>query len=206
MEQVKSKGKLQGFTRAILGAANERADAVHAEADEQERSTIERYRAEAHQRAEQRRSIAQSEIKAREDKRVMSETLAARRSLLSLREECAMLVLDDVRARLETYPGDEKYAGTLENLLLRGLAAIPGAKTVRVLLRREDAGHEAHLRAAAPEVELSFAEGKFELGGMIIEFPMQHRRSDLTFDTALEDLSSRFTEITGFGMEDSDGK
>ena len=33
MEQVKSKGKLQGFTRAILGAANERADAVHAEAD-----------------------------------------------------------------------------------------------------------------------------------------------------------------------------
>ena len=206
MEQVKSKGKLQGFTRAILGAANERADAVHAEADEQERSTIERYRAEAHQRAEQRRAIAQSEIKAREDKRVMSETLAARRSLLSLREECAMLVLDDVRARLETYPGDEKYAGTLENLLLRGLAAIPGAKTVRVLLRREDAGHEAHLRAAAPEVELSFAEGKFELGGMIIEFPMQHRRADLTFDTALEDLSSRFTEITGFGMEDSDGK
>ena len=84
--------------------------------------------------------------------------------------------------------------------------AIPGAKTVRVLLRREDAGHEAHLRAAAPEVELSFAEGKFELGGMIIEFPMQHRRADLTFDTALEDLSSRFTEITGFGMEDSDGK
>ena len=71
MEQVKSKGKLQGFTRAILGAANERADAVHAEADEQERSTIERYRAEAHQRAEQRRSIAQSEIKAREDKRVI---------------------------------------------------------------------------------------------------------------------------------------
>ena len=206
MEQVKSKGKLQGFTRAILGAANERADAVHAEADGQERSTIERYRAEAHQRAEQRRSIAQSEIKAREDKRVMSETLAARRSLLSLREEYAMLVLDDVRARLETYPGDEKYAGTLENLLLRGLAAIPGAKTVRVLLRREDAGHEAHLRAAAPEVELSFAEGKFELGGMIIEFPMQHRRADLTFDTALEDLSGRFTEITGFGMEDSDGK
>ena len=86
------------------------------------------------------------------------------------------------------------------------LAAIPGAKTVRVLLRREDAGHEAHLRAVAPEVELSFAEGKFELGGMIIEFPMQHRRADLTFDTALEDLSSRFTEITGFGMEDSDGK
>ncbi len=206
MDQVKSKGKLQGFTRAILGAANERADAVHAEADEQERSTLERYRADARERAAQRRAMAQSEIKSREDKRVMTETLAARRSLLTMREDCAKLVLDDVRARLEAYPSDEKYAGTLDSMLGRGLAAIPGARKARVLLRREDAGHEAHLRAAAPEVELSFAEGKFELGGMIIEFPMQHRRADLTFDTALEDLSSRFTEITGFGMEDSDGK
>lgn len=206
MDKVKSKGKLQGFTLAILGAANERADAIHAEADEQEKSTLERYRADAHLRAEHRRSMAQAEARSREEKRVMTETLAARRSLLGLREECAERVLSDVRERLEKYVLDEKYAGTLDTLLKRGLTAVPGAKTIRVLLRREDAGHEAHLRAAAPGLEMSFAQGKFELGGLIIEFPMQHRRADMTFDNALEDLSSRFTEITGFGMEDSDGK
>lgn len=206
MDKVKSKGKLQGFTLAILGAANERADAIHAEADEQEKSTLERYRADAHLRAEHRRSMAQAEARSREEKRIMTETLAARRSLLSMREECAERVLSDVHDRLEKYVLDEKYAGTLDTLLRRGLTAVPGAKTVRVLLRREDAGHEAHLRAAAPGLEMSFAQGKFELGGLIIEFPLQHRRADMTFDNALEDLSSRFTEITGFGMEDSDGK
>lgn len=206
MEEVKSKGKLQHFTRAILDAANEHADSVHAEADEQEKSTLEGYRADAQNRAEQRRAIAQAETKAREDKRVMTETLAARRSLLGLREELAGKVLGDVRERLEKYPGQAEYAGTLDNLLLRGLAAVPGASKARVLLRREDMAHEAHLRAAAPGLEISFAEGKFALGGMIIEFPMQHRRADLTFDTALEDLSGRFTEITGFGMEGADGK
>ena len=188
MEEVKKKGKLQAFTRAILDAANEHADAVHAEADEQEKTYIENYRAETHARSEQRRAIAQAEIKAREDKRVMTETLAARRSLLALREECAGMVIADVRARLAAYPGEPGYAGTLDNLLRRGMT------------------HAEHLRAAAPGVELSFAEGKFLLGGMMIEFPVQHRRADLTFDTALEDLSGRFTEITGFGMEGADGK
>ena len=57
-----------------------------------------------------------------------------------------------------------------------------------------------------PEFIALVAEGKFLLGGMMIEFPVQHRRADLTFDTALEDLSGRFTEITGFGMEGADGK
>ncbi len=206
MEQVKSKGKLQGFTRAILDAANVRADTVHAEADEQEKSAVERYREESKSRTEQRRSLARAETKAREDKRVMTETLAARRSLLTAREDCAKQVVEDVRKRLEAYPADAAYGGTLDGLLRRGMAAVPGAKSARVLLRSDDMAHAEHLRDAAPEVELSFAAGKFRLGGLIIEFPMQHRRADLTFDTALEDLSSRFTEITGLGMEDSDGK
>lgn len=205
MEEVKSKGKLQGFTRAILDAANKRADAVHAEADEQEQSTIERYRAEAHLRSEQRRSMAMAETRAREDKRIMTETLAARRSLLTLREDCAKSVLDDVRVKLEAYPAEAGYAGTLDALLLRGLAAVPGAASVRVLLRGEDMAHAEHLRKAASRVEMSFAEGKFTLGGLMIEFPLQHRRADLTFDTAMEDLSGRFADITGFGMEGSDG-
>ena len=206
MEEVKSKGKLQGFTRAILDAANVHADSVHTEADEQEHAYIEQYRAQSKTRSEQRRAIALAEIKAREDKRVMTESLAERRSLLSLREECARTVLDDVRKRLEGYPDDPAYAGTLVALLRRGLTAVPDARTARVRLRGADMRHADALRAAAPNIEFSFAEGKFLLGGLIIEFPMQHRRADLTFDTALEDLDGRFTEITGFGMEGADGQ
>ena len=35
----------------------------------------------------------------------------------------------------------------------------------------------SNLKAAAPEVELSFAEGFFDLGGLIIDFPDEHRRA-----------------------------
>ena len=73
MDEVKSSGKLKGFTRAILDAANERADAIHAEADEQEKTYIENYTSEARSRSEQRRAAALAEAKAREDKRVMTE-------------------------------------------------------------------------------------------------------------------------------------
>lgn len=206
MEQVKSKGKLQGFVRAILGAANEKADSLHARADEQERAALERYRAEAHARSEQNLALSLAEARANEEKRVMTETLAARRSLLSLRADCAREVISDVRKRLEAYPSAPEYAATLDGLLLKGLAAIPEAKSARVLLRREDISHVDHLRAAAPGVQLSFAEAFINLGGLIIEFPEQRRRADLSFDTALDDLSGRFNEITGFGMEGGDGK
>lgn len=205
MEEKKSKGKLQGFIRAILGEANEKADAVHSEADEQEKATLESYRSEAVARGEQSRILAMSETKAREDKRVMTETLAARRSVLKQREDCAKLVMDDVRRRVKEYPDSPEYAAALDSLLRQGLAAIPEAKRARVLLRHEDISHVGHLKAAAPEVELSFGEGFIDLGGMIIDFPDQHRRADMTFDTALEDLSGRVTELTGFGMEGSDG-
>ena len=44
MEEVKSKGKLKGFTNAILSAAQAKAEAVRAEADEHEKASIAEYR------------------------------------------------------------------------------------------------------------------------------------------------------------------
>ena len=58
MEEVKSKGKLKGFVTAITGAAQVRADAVRAEADEQERAAIASYRTRAE--AEGRQKLAQA--------------------------------------------------------------------------------------------------------------------------------------------------
>ena len=206
MEEVKSKGKLKGFVTAITGAAQVRADAVRAEADEQERAAIASYRTRAEAEGRQKLAQALAEAQAGEEKRDMTETLAARRSRLGLREGCQRVVIADVRQRLKRYPDTPEYAAALEKLLLQGLEAIPGAKRARVLLRSEDISHKLHLKAAAPDVELSFAEGFFELGGLIVEFPDEHRRADLTFDTALDDLAGRFAEITGFGMEGADGK
>ena len=206
MEEKKHNGKLQSFVRAILDAANAHSDAIHDESDRHEKAVLEDYRDQAERKGRESRAHSLSDAAAREEKRVMTETLAARRSLLEQRAACEKQVLDDVRARLAAYPGTEEYAATLERLLRQGLGAMPEAKSAHVLLRHEDAGHISRLRAAAQDVELSFGEGFMELGGLIIEFPEQHRRADLTFDTALEDAAERFAEITGFGMEEADGQ
>ena len=206
MEELKGKGKLPGFVRARLGEAEERAKAVQSQADEQERAVLADYRAAAESKGEQNIALAVSETRAGEDKRVMTETLEARRSLLKQREDCAKTVLKDVHKRVADYAGTPEYAGTLDELLRRGLAAIPGVTKAKVLLRGADVSHIGHLRAAASGIDLSFAEGFIELGGLIIEFPEQRRRADLTFDTALEDVYERFIEMNGVDMEGSDGK
>ena len=64
----------------------------------------------------------------------------------------------------------------------------------------------ADLAAAAPGVELKFVEGAFTLGGLVLDCAEAGRKIDLTFDAALEDLEGRFSEITGFSLEDADGK
>ena len=46
----------------------------------------------------------------------------------------------------------------------------------------------------------------FTLGGLVLDCAEAGRKIDLTFDAALEDLEGRFSEITGFSLEDADGK
>ena len=70
MEEVKSKGKLKGFTGVIISAAQGRADAARAEADEQEKATLEDYRKRAREEGERRTAQALAEAKAREEKRL----------------------------------------------------------------------------------------------------------------------------------------
>ena len=206
MEEVRSKGKLKGFTDAILAAARSRADAVRAESDEAERAALENYRQRAAEEGKRRTEQAKAEAEAREEKRVMTETLAANRSLLQLRAGCAEAVVADVREKLKAYPDGPEYGEALCRLLERGLSAVPGAKRANVLLRRADIGLAGSLERAAGDVELSFQEGFFTLGGLIIEFQDEHRRVDLTFDTALGDLTEHISEVIGIGLEDANGK
>ena len=72
---------------------------------------------------------------------------------------------------------------------------------VNEITQPEDMAHADALRAAVPGVELDFEEGDFLLGGLIVECPELSRLADLSFDSALDDLEGRFSEVTGFNME-----
>lgn len=199
------KSKLEGFTSAVITAAEQHAARINEETEQLEREAIDNYAA-ALADAAKRRAAALADAKVRENKRVVSEGLAAKRSLLQFREDCAADVFAEVRRRVLALHDSPGYAGTLQDQLLRALSAVPGAHSAVVELRHEDMARAADLAAAAPGVELKFVEGAFTLGGLVLDCAEAGRKIDLTFDAALEDLEGRFSEITGFSLEDADGK
>lgn len=200
------KSKLKAFTSAVTAAAAERAAKMNEETDRLERETVERYSADLSAAAAKRRAAALADSKVRENKRVVAEGLAAKHSLLQFREDCADDVFNEVRRRVLELPKQPEYGETLKSQLWRALDAVPGARSAKVWLRREDMGYAQGLNAASPGVRLSFEEGDFALGGLVLECEEMSRKIDLSFDAALEDLEGRFSELTGFSLEDADGK
>lgn len=196
------KSKIEGFTSAVITAAEQHAARINEETEQLEREAIDNYAADLKAAAAKRRAAALADAKVRENKRVVSEGLAAKRSLLQFREDCAADVFAEVRRRVLALHDSPGYAGTLKDQLLRALSAVPGAHSAVVELRHEDMARAA----AAPGVELKFVEGVFTLGGLVLDCAEAGRKIDLTFDAALEDLEGRFSEITGFSLEDADGK
>lgn len=200
------KSKLADFTAAVTGAARARAEELNRETERLEREGLEEYTAALAAASEKRRASALADARVRENKRVVAEGLAAKRSLLKFREDCAADVFGEVRRRVLELPGSAGYAALLERQLERALEAVPGAEQAVVLLRREDMGLAPALAGAAGGVRLEFREGGFELGGLVLECARPGRKVDFSFDAALEDLEGRFSELTGFSLEDADGK
>ena len=87
-------------------------------------------------------------------------------------------------------------------LLVKAYGGMPGITAARVFLRQADMKYQDALAARLPEVRLEFVEGRFVLGGLILMSEEKARRVDLTFDSGFSDLSGRFSEITGFCVED----
>ena len=94
------KSKLEGFTSAVITAAEQHAARINEETEQLEREAIDNYAADLKAAAAKRRAAALADAKVRENKRVVSEGLAAKRSLLQFREDCAADVFAEVRRRV----------------------------------------------------------------------------------------------------------
>lgn len=194
--------KLNAFTSAVLSDAKAEAERVAAETAEEEKKALEEFEASTSAEAERKKAAGAAAAKAREEKRVAAGSLRSRRTLLELREKCSREVYDEVRHRVETYPASEKYPDWLAALLKKALDSIPGIGRAGVLLRPEDMRYKETLAASVPGMELEFRPGTFHLGGLIVRSDEKARRIDMTLDSAMEDIEGRFSELTGFRVED----
>ena len=96
----------------------------------------------------------------------------------------------------------EAYGRRLRELMVEASGRLSGAEDMRVYLRPGDMHYAADLSDAVPEVHLSFLEGEFQLGGLIVESPSLGLRCDSSFDSALEALEGHFAELFGLSLAD----
>lgn len=202
---LNSEKKLSAMEHEIMVDVRAESEQIHAETDAEEKRLLEEYTVSLRAEAEKKLDAATAQARVREDKHITAAFQHGRRSLLEYREACAENVFDEVRGRVKAYPEQGEYAETLCALLRRALTVIPGETEATIFLRESDMKYAPQLENAAKSMRLEFETGTFALGGLMLECAKQRRRVDLSFDSVLEDFKGKFSKITGFSMEGTDG-
>lgn len=192
---------LEAFAAAITDSARAEAESLRSGAERRESETVSAFEAEKRRETQRRIDAKKAKSSERTSRLINAGKLRCRHELLQFREDCAEESFSALRERLEKFARGPEYAGCLGSLLLKGLSFIPGKGAVKVYLRGADLRFADKLAAAAPDYELTFEAGNFLLGGLILISGASQRRVDLSFDSAVEDLSGRFSELTGFCVE-----
>lgn len=141
-------------------------------------------------------------IKAEAGRQVSRHMLENKRTLYLRRETISQEVFAAVRARVDAYTASPAYAPRMSAILAESLAGLGMPKAARVFLRPGDAHLSGALSASQPGVELTFLDGDFGLGGLVVDAPDSGKRVDATFDSTLEHLSGRFAELFGLSLSD----
>lgn len=191
--------KLDRFTAAILAQATAET--------EQAMAALRQKRKQARQEAEDQilqdayRYIQSevSRIKAETGRQVSRHLLDNKRALYRRRDEIAQEVFSLVRERIAAFTGTPAYSQRLQELFLEALDCLSGAQDIVVYLRPVDLDHAGALRAAGG-VPAVFAEGHFQIGGLIAESQSLGRRADASFDSAMDALSGHFAELFGLSL------
>lgn len=199
MSENKSAEEL--FRNELISGAEEYRAQVHAEVEGELSRRLAEYESELRAELKEKSALAKREIDAREERRLSGGKLEAKRSLLETRKNLALTVAEDAEKLLISHTLSPDYAKTLARLLKKGLLAVNADGTAAVQLRPEDMKFADTLKKSAGGIALTFTEGGFVLGGLVVDCEGRKRRADLSFDSALEDMRDRISEMTSFGVE-----
>jgi len=194
--------KLATYADYIVTQAKEEAEAIKAEATKSEEKALTEAEQQLECEANRKITAGKAEAKAKAERHIVASSIKNRRQILEYRERCAEEVFGEVRRRVMGYTSTDAYPEKLRKLLLEAADAVPGISEAQVFLRPKDMKYRDGLAAALPDVKTTFTEGRFALGGLMLVSEEKSRRIDLTFDSAFSDLSGRFSEITGFRVEE----
>ncbi|MEG0765547.1 MAG: V-type ATP synthase subunit E [Pseudoflavonifractor sp.] len=194
--------KLDRFTATILAQATAETERT-LQALSQQHGAV--YSAAENQVLAETYQFVHSEVarvKTQAGRRVSRHMLDDKKALYRRREEIAADVFDLVEQKLRAYAQTPAYPLRLQALYRDAVAALAGARQLRVYLRAEDLGFAPDLAALSPHLQTEFLKGSFLYGGLIAEAPDLGRRVDASFSAAMGDLSGHFAELFGLSLSD----
>ena len=194
--------KLDSFIKEIMSDAKNESESILASVERDRRRALESARNEYRVEAE---SFYQSEIiriRAESGRAISQKLMDNKRVLHQYRQEQTDELTKDVIRKLEAYTQTPEYIDHLHKLLGSALAQFHYEPVV-VYLRPADVAMAAQVGQALPRAGITFEEGAIQLGGLICECPKRRLRADLTFDSRLAEISSRYSEL--FEWEANDG-
>lgn len=199
-----SNQKLDRFTAAILREAAAESD--QAMAAYEKKRTKELAEAKKKVGCEARAYLHAEITRLRADygRQVAQRMQETKRTLFQRRNEIAGGVFDEVRQKITAYTASEQYAPRLREILLEALGALRGSDSVTVYLRSADQNLIPSLREAAAKIHMTFLDGDFQLGGLIVEAPEMGLRVDSSFDSRMEELNGHFAELFGISLSDAE--
>ena len=194
--------KLDRFRQIVLeDAAAERA-ALLGEVTPERETRLQEAEAQIKRETDelvQNRSTAITAELGREESRRL---LADQRAVAARREEIAHEVFAAVRERILEFTETEAYLPHLKKLYTEAFSALGNPYDGVCWLRPQDMRFSKDLAAVLPGKFVTFQEGSFQLGGLIVDCQSKLLRADQSYDTALGDLDGHFAELFGLRLAD----
>ena len=199
-----SNQKLKRFTTAIREKAAVESQEAMSALEAELRSKLEEVGKQAEIEADAFFKGEFSHLQAEAGKQVSRQKQEGRESLFLRRNEIAASVFEEVCEKIVAYTNSDAYATRLEELLQEALPQFHNATYLRILLRKRDQVHQSLLQKQAQNLEITFLDGSFQLGGLIVEAPELGLRVDSTFDSRLQELRGRFAELFHISLTEVD--
>ena len=194
--------KLDRFKQLVLNDAAKERDAlqrqISRERDVRLREAEDQIKRETDAMVQSRARAITSET----GRQISKRMLADKRIITNRREAIAQEVFAAVREKINAFTQTDDYLPHLKKLYAEAFKALGNPYDGEIWLRPSDMQYSRELAASLPGKHVTFKEGAFTLGGLIVDCPSRLLRADESYDTALGDLDGHFAELFGISLAD----
>ena len=194
--------KLQRFRQLVLEDAQQERSARMARVEQQRKARVDAAAQELRRRIDMETQQKADAITAEAGREISRRMMADKRIIATRREEIGQEVFAAVREKLLAFTETEEYLPHLRRLYVEAFAALGNPYDGVIWLRPQDMRFSRELSACLPGRHVTFSEGSFTLGGLIVDCHSKLLRADQSYDTALQDLDGHFAELFGLGLAD----